>query len=75
MIFVRFVAKCIIDDCQWYVRTNRLCDGKTMKILNLNTIHTCMGVNKCKNYQANASWVAKNIVGNVKAKPNVKPKK
>jgi len=69
---MRFVARCMTKGCPWYVRTKRLCDGKTIEIPILNTEHTCLGVNKCKNYQATASWVAKNIMGDVKANPNMK---
>ena len=43
-----------------------------MTISVLRDKHNCIGVNKCKNCQATSSWVARNILGDVKANPNIK---
>jgi len=50
----------------------RLCYGKTMVISVLKNTHICMDVNKCKNCRSTPSWVARNIVSDVKANPNIK---
>lgn len=57
--------------CPWHLRAKKLAVGVSWKISVSNDQHTCTGVNKVENLQTTASWVAKNITGDVKANQNI----
>src|SRR5579859_5103822 len=68
-----YTVKYKSDGCPWRLYAARIEKSELWQIRTFNADHTCHGLNKSKNKQANRDYIANHILGKTRENPEYRP--
>jgi len=68
-----YTVNCKADGCPWHLYAARIKKSGLWQIRTFTDEHTCHGLNKSKNKQANADYIANYILKKLREKPEYHP--